>query len=143
MTYASALTAVIARLTAAGLVECRSPAGLLGAGAPRGHQAVAVLPAGDRKRPSRERVRADGLRVEARFVVQLGHELKPGSGLEAPSTALTDLHAAQKYLMQQGSTLTTEASVTLGAVTTTRLQGGAYMVQSFEVGATFNLDLTL
>jgi hypothetical protein len=81
--------------------------------------------------------------VEARFVVQLGHELKPGSGLEAPSTALTDLHAAQKYLMQQGSTLTTEASVTLGAVTTTRLQGGAYMVQSFEVGATFNLDLTL
>ena len=142
MTYASALTATIARLTAAGLVECRSPAGLLGAGAPRGQRAFAVLPAGDRKQRSRQAARADGLRVTARFTVQLGHELKPGSGLEAPSQALTDLHSAQRYLIQPGTTLTTEGAVSFGAVTTTRLQGGAYMVQAFECGATFNLDMS-
>ena len=143
MTYATALTAVIARLTAAGLVECRSPAGLLGAGAPRGHQAFAVLPAGDRKQKSREKVRADGLRVAARFSVQLGHEMKPGSGLSAALPALADLHTAQKYLMQNATTLTTEGSVTLGSVATQRLQGGAYMVQTFEAVVTFNLDLVI
>ena len=142
MTYASALTAVIARLTAAGLTECRSPNGLLGAGAPRGHRAVAVLPAGDRKQRSREAARTDGLRVTARYTVQLGHELKPGAGLEAPNQALVDLHSAQRYLIQPGTTLTTEGALTFGPVTTTRQQGGAYMIQAFEVGVSFNLDMS-
>jgi len=142
VTYASALTAAIARLVAAGLVECRSPAGLLGAGAPRGHRAVACLPAGDRKQRSREAARADGLRVTARFTVQLGHELKPGAGLEAPSQALQDLHSAQRFLIQPGTSLTNEGALTFGPVTTTRLQGGAYMVQAFELGVTFNLDMS-
>ena len=142
MTYATALTAAIARLTAAGLVECRSPNGLLGAGAPRGHRSVACLPAGDRKQRSREAARVDGLRVTARFTVQLGHELKPGAGLEAPSQALQDLHSAQRYLIQPGTSLTTEGALTFGPVTTTRLQGGAYMTQVFELGITFNLDMS-
>ena len=142
MTYATALTATIARLVAAGLVECRSPNGLLGAGAPRGHRSAACLPAGDRKGRSRQAPRTDGLRVTARFTVQLGHELKPGLGLEAPSQALTDLHAAQRYLIQPGTSLTQQGALTFGPVTTTRLQGGAYMVQSFELGVTFSLDMS-
>ena len=142
MTYASALTAAIARLTAAGLVECRSPNGLLGAGAPRGHRSVACLPAGDRKQRSREAARVDGLRVTARYTIQLGHELKPGSGLAAPEQALQDLHSAQRYLIQPGTSLTNEGALTFGPTTTTRLQGGAYMLQVFELGVTFNLDMS-
>jgi len=142
MNYATALTATIGRLTAAGLIECRSPNGLLGAGAPRGHRSAACLPAGDRKQRSREAARVDGLRVTARYTIQLGHELKPGAGLEAPSHALQDLHSAQRYLIQPGTSLTTEAALTFGPVTTTRLQGGAYMIQAFELGVTFNLDMS-
>ena len=142
MTYASALTAAIVRLTDAGLIECRSPNGLLGAGAPRGHRSVACLPAGDRKQKSREAARVDGLRVTARFTIQLGHELKPGAGLQAPAQALQDLHSAQRYLIQPGTTLTTEGALSFGPVTTTRLGGGAYMIQAFELGVTFNLDMS-
>ena len=142
MNYATALTATIGRLTAAGLIECRSPNGLLGAGAPRGNRSVACLPAGDRKGRSRQAPRTDGLRVTARFTVQLGHELKPGLGLGAPSQALQDLHSAQRYLIQPGTSLTTEGALTFGPVTTTRLQGGAYMIQAFELGVTFNLDMS-
>ena len=142
MTYATALTAAIARLTAAGLVECRSPNGLLGAGAPRAHRSVACLPAGDRKQRSREAARTDGLRVTARYTIQLGHELKPGAGLAAPAQALQDLHSAQRYLIQPGTSLTTEGALTFGPTTTTRLQGGAYMLQVFELGVTFNLDMS-
>lgn len=142
MNYATALTATIGRLTAAGLIECRSPNGLLGAGAPRGHRSAACLPAGDRKQRSREAARVDGLRVTARYIIQLGHELKPGAGLEAPSQALQDLHSAQRYLIQPGTSLTTEGALTFGPVTTTRLQGGAYMIQVFELGVTFNLDMS-
>ena len=142
MTYASALTAVIARLTAAGLKECRSPNGLSGAGAPRGHQSFAVLPAGDRKEKSRGAARTDGLRTTARFSVELGHELKPGSGLAAAGQALTDLHTAQRYLVQPGTTLTTTAAVQLGNVSARRLGGGSYMIQTFECGVTFSLDLS-
>ena len=142
MNYATALTATIGRLTAAGLIECRSPNGLLGAGAPRGHRSVACLPAGDRKGRSRQAPRTDGLRVTARFTVQLGHELRPGLGLGAPSQALQDLHSAQRYLIQPGTSLTTEGALTFGPVTTTRLQGGAYMIQAFELGVTFNLDMS-
>jgi hypothetical protein len=100
------------------------------------------LPAGDRKQRSRQAARVDGLRVSARFTIQLGHELKPGAGLEAPSQALQDLHSAQRYLIQPGTSLTTEAALTFGPVTTTRLQGGAYMVQAFELSVTFNLDMS-
>ena len=142
MNYATALTATIGRLTAAGLIECRSPNGLLGAGAPRGNRSAACLPAGDRKQRSREAARVDGLRVTARFTVQLGHELKPGAGLEAPSQALQDLHSAQRYLIQPGTSLTQQEALTFGPVTTTRLQGGAYMVQAFELSVTFNLDMS-
>jgi len=142
MNYATALTATIGRLTAAGLIECRSPNGLLGAGAPRGNRSVACLPAGDRKGRSRQAPRTDGLRVTARFTVQLGHELRPGLGLGAPSQALQDLHSAQRYLIQPGTSLTTEGALTFGPVTTTRLQGGAYMIQAFELGVTFNLDMS-
>lgn len=142
MTYATALTAVIARLNAASLVECRAPAGLLGAGAPRGQQAFSVLPIGDRKEKSRGAARTDGLRVAARFTVQLGHELKPSLGLEAPSVGLADLHSAQRYLIQPATTLTTVGAVTFGAVTTTRLGGGSYMVQSFELSVSFPLDMS-
>ena len=141
MNYATALTAAIARLTAAGLAECRSPAGLLSVGAPRGNRSFAVLPAGDRKERNRNAPRADGLRVTARYTIQLGHELKPSSGLEAPSTALSDLHAAQRYLAQPGTTLTTEGAVTFGPVTTTRQGGGAFMIQQFELGVTFVLTM--
>jgi len=103
---------------------------------------VACLPAGDRKGRSRQAPRTDGLRVTARFTVQLGHELRPGLGLGAPSQALQDLHSAQRYLIQPGTSLTTEGALTFGPVTTTRLQGGAYMIQAFELGVTFNLDMS-
>ena len=142
MTYATALTAVIARLTAASLVETRSPAGLLGAGAPRGEGAFAVLPLGDRKPKSRGRAQVGGLRVEARYRVQLGHQLKPGAGLAAPAAALTALHAAQRYLIQPGTSLTTTGAVKLGNVNTTQLQGGAYLVQTFECSVSFELDVS-
>ena len=103
---------------------------------------MACLPAGDRKQRSREAARVDGLRVTARYTIQLGHELKPGAGLEAPSQALQDLHSAQRYLIQPGTSLTTEGALTFDPVTTTRLQGGAYMIQVFELGVTFNLDMS-
>ncbi len=103
---------------------------------------MACLPAGDRKQRSREAARVDGLRVTARFTVQLGHDLKPGLGLEAPAQGLQDLHSAQRYLIQPGTSLTQQGALTFGPVTTTRLQGGAYMVQSFELGVTFNLDMS-
>ena len=102
---------------------------------------MACLPAGDRKQRSREAARADGLRVTARFTVQLGHELKPGAGLAAPSQALQDLHTAQRYLIQPGTSLTTEGALTFGPVTTTRQGGGSFMIQSFELGVTFVLTM--
>jgi hypothetical protein len=52
------------------------------------------------------------------------------------------LHSAQRYLIQPGTSLTTEGALTFGPVTTTRLQGGAYMIQAFELGVTFNLDMS-
>ena len=145
MTPAAALTAVIARLTAAGLTEARSPLGVVNASSPRIDRSFSVrmTSIGPSVSPGRARPDIPGIRVAHRFQVELGHKLKPNAGQEAISQALSDMHAAFKYLSQFETTLTTGAAIELGTSSTEYAGGGAYLVQRFPLTVAYNLTLVV
>jgi len=145
MTPATALTAVIARLTAAGLTEARSPLGVVNASSPRIDRSFSVrmTSIGPSSSPGRARPDAPGLRVAHRLLVELGHKLKPNAGQEAISQALSDMHSAFKYLSQFGTTLTEDAAIELGTSSTEYAGGGAYLVQRFQLTVIYNMTLAV
>jgi hypothetical protein len=144
VTPQAALTAVVARLNAAGLKEARSPLGVRNEGAGRLDRAFSVRPDGMAPAPAAGRGRTDasGIRMALRFRVDISHVLKPNAGQAGPVQALTDLHAVIKALVTPGTTLSTDAFVDIGATSTEYPGGGAYLIQSFPVGIVFELDLT-
>ena len=144
MTPGGALTAAIARLTAAGLVEARSPLGVVKASSQRVNRSFSVLPStlGPASKPDRGRPNLAGLRVSQVFTVALGHQIKPGDGQEAPTTALADLHTAWKSLSEFGNTLSDGAAIQIGSASMAYEGGGAFMVTTFPLTVTYNLDLT-
>ena len=145
MTPATALTAVIARLTAAGLTEARSPLGVVNASSPRIDRSFSVrmTSIGPSSSPGRARPDVPGLRVAHRLLVELGHKLKPNAGQEAISQALSDMHSAFKYLSQFGTTLTEDAAIELGTSSTEYAGGGAYLVQRFQLTVIYNMTLAV
>jgi hypothetical protein len=145
MTPATALTAVIARLTAAGLTEARSPLGVVNASSPRIDRSFSVrmTSIGPSPNPGRARPDVPGLRVAHRLQVELGHKLKPNAGQEAISQALSDMHSAFKYLSQFGTTLTEDAAIELGTSSTEYAGGGAYLIQRFPIAVIYNMTLVV
>jgi len=145
MTPDGALTATIARLTAAGLKEARSPLGVRNESSPRLDRSFSIrigtlAPA---SAPSRGKADVVGLRVTQRLTVELCHQLKPNSGQAAPGQALSDLHAAMRYLSVGGTTLSTGAAIDIGSASAEYVGGGAYMIHAFSLGLTYNLTLVV
>lgn len=145
MTPNAALTAVIARLTAAGLTEARSPLGVLKASAQRVNRSFSVLPQGlaPSSSPGRGKPTVDGLRVEQTFNVQLGHSIKPGDGQEAPSQALQDTHTAMKYISANATTLTTQGAIIFSPINHSYEGGGAFLITTFSLRVTYELTLVI
>jgi hypothetical protein len=145
MTPNAALTAVIARLTAAGLTQARSPLGVAKASQQRINRSFSVLPQGlgPSSSPGRGKPTVPGLRVEQTFNVQLGHQLKPGDGQEAPSQALQDLQLAWKYISANGTTLTTEGAIIFSPAAHTYDGGGAFVITSFQLRVTYEMSLAI
>ena len=145
MTPDGALTAVIARLTAAGLTEAKSPLGVVNASSPRIDRSFSVRQTsiGPSTNPGRARPDVPGIRVAHRFQVELGHKLKPNSGQESISQALSDVHAAFKYISQFGTTLTTGAAIEIGTSSTEYAGGGSYLIQRFPLTVIYNLTLAI
>ena len=144
MTPAAALTALVARANSvSGLVEARSPLGVRNASAPRINRSFSVRPGGLSPAPSSGRGRTDsvGTRVRHRFNVELCHQLKPSAGQEAPSLALVDLHSLIKAIVAPATTLTTDANLTIGSVSTEYVGAGAYYLQTLGVDAEYYLAL--
>ena len=145
MTPSSALTAVIARLTAAGLTQVRSPLGADRASSQRISRSFAVKPQsrGPSSSPSRGRPDVAGLRVTQNFEIELCHQIKPGDGQEAPSQALTDLHTVLKHLSVIGSTLSGEGAIIIGGASQSYEGGGSFFVTRFTLSVTYNLSLVI
>lgn len=145
MTPNGALTAVIARLTAAGLVQARSPLGVSNASSQRIDRSFSVLPStiSPSSSPGRGRANAPGLRMTQVFNVQLGHQLKPADGLEAPSQALQDFQTAVKYLSSNGTSLTQEGAIIFGSASHSFAGGGAFLVTSFSLSVTYEMSLVI
>jgi hypothetical protein len=74
--------------------------------------------------------------------VELCHQLKPNSGQEAPSQALSDLHSVLKSISTPDTTLTRDANVDAGSVGADYAGGGAYLIQAFSLDVIYELDLT-
>tara|TARA_R100001230_G_C5629871_1_gene137764 strand:- start:442 stop:879 length:438 start_codon:yes stop_codon:yes gene_type:complete len=141
----AALTAIIARLEAAGLTKAKSPLGVSNQSAPQFDRSFSVKmdslsPA---TRPDRGKATAVGLRVINRFTIELSHRLTPNSGQTATSQALQDLHRAWKYLSQPATTLTTGVQIRLGASNASITGSGAYFVQAFGLDLEYNLTLAI
>ena len=145
MTPAAALTALVARCNSAGLVEARSPLGVTKASQQRVNRSFSVLPQGlaPSSSPGRGRPAVDGLRVDQTFKVELGHQIKPGDGQEAPSQALTDLHTVMKYISANGTTLTTQGAIIFSPATHAYQGGGAYMITTFTLRVTYEITLVI
>ena len=143
MTPDGALTATIARLTAAGLTQARSPLGVPRASSQRIHRSFSVTPVSLAPSSSPGRGRADvaGLRMTQTFRISLGHQVKPADGLEAPSQALQDLHTVLKRLSVNNTTLTQQGAIIIGAASHAYEGGGAYMVTTFSLQVTYELSL--
>ncbi len=77
------------------------------------------------------------------FNVQLGHQLKPANGLEAPSQALQDFQAAVKYLSANGTTLTQEGAIIIGNASHSYVGDGAFLVTSFSLNVTYEMSLVI
>ena len=145
MTPDSALTAIIARLEAAGLTKSVSPLGVSNSSAPQMNRSFSVkmqsmAPASS---PDRFKPTVAGLRVSCRFIIELGHRLNPNSGQTAISQALQDLHNAIKYLDVNGTSLTQQGSISVGPSTTEYASGGAYYVQRFPLDVVFKLSMVV
>jgi hypothetical protein len=144
MTPATALTAVISRLNAAGLKQVRSPLGVMNASSQRIEGCFAVKPSGVRpsSSPGRGRPIVAGLRVDSTFDIEISHQIKPSLGLEAPSQALTDLAMAWAAISENGTTLTTEGAIKINGARNTYEGGGAFYVTRFELVVTYEIDLS-
>ena len=145
MTPDSALTAIIARLEAAGLTKAVSPLGVSNASAPQMNRSFSVkmqsmAPASS---PDRFKPTVAGLRVSTRFQIELGHRINPNNGQTAISQALPDLHTAIKYLDVSGTSLTQQGSINVGASTSEYASGGAYYIQRFPLDVVFNLSMVV
>ena len=144
VTPSQALVALVARLTAAGMVQARSPVGVGSASSQRVHRSFSVLPVaiGPSGRPDRGRPNAAGTRVVQTFTVALAHQVKPADGQADPVTALDDLHTVWASIAAQGTTLTTDAAITIRGASHVHQGGGAFLVTTFPVEVVFNLDLS-
>ena len=141
MTPSAALSAILTQLrTVSGMSEARSPLGVRNASSGRVVRAFSVRPGGLSLSDGGGRGRSD---QAGRFSVELGHTLRPSDGQTAPSQALLDLHSVIKVLMKPGTTLTTEAAVVLGGVTSEYPGSGAYFVQTISVDVVFPLSLAV
>lgn len=140
LTFDDALTAVIARLTAASLTKARSPLGVRNESAPRIDRSFSVVPVGVNPPTQRGRERH---RAAYRFRVELAHAIKPSDGLEAPDQALKDWTTAIKYLSAPATTLTTEGAIDIGSTSYTYAGGGAFLVASFELTVSTDLPLAI
>ena len=138
LSFDDALTALIARLNAAGLNQARSPVGVKNESAPRIDRSFAVLLSGIDAPDMRGR---DRYRAGYRFTVELCHVLKPTDGLEAADQACKDWQSAIKYIAAKGTTLTQQGTIDIGSTSFSYPGGGAFVVASFPV--TVSCDLTL
>lgn len=145
MTPGACLTAVIARLVAAGLTQALSPLGVRNQANQVIDQSFSVTPVSVSPSPSPDRSKANvaGVRVEQVFDIQLGHKVRPTNGLEAPSTALGDLHTTLKYLAAGNTSLTQGTSIRFGPSTMSFAGSGAFLIQSFSFSVTYNLTLVI
>tara|TARA_R110000824_G_scaffold7909_1_gene36071 strand:+ start:811 stop:1248 length:438 start_codon:yes stop_codon:yes gene_type:complete len=145
VTPAAALTAVIGRLTAASLVQARSPLGVMNASQQRVNRSFSVLPQGmaPSSSPGRGKPTVDGLRMTQTFKIELGHQIKPGDGQEAPSQALTDLHTAMKHISANGTTLTTQGAIIFSPASHAYQGGGAFLITTFTLNVTYELSLVI
>lgn len=145
MTPSAALTALIARLAAAGLTQAKSPLGVVNSSAPQIDRSFSVrqLSIGPSASPGRGRADIPGLRIAHRFNVELGHRLKPNSGQEAISQALTDIHSAMKYIALPGTSLTTGVAIEFSPSSTEYQGGGAYLIQRFQLSLIYDLTLVI
>ena len=146
MTPNGALTAVIARLTAAGLVQARSPLGVSNASSQRISRSFSVLPLsiGPSGSPGRGRADVPGLRVSQVFRVTLGHQIKPGDGQEGPSQALQDYHRAAQFINANGSTIFSQgAALIFGQASHRYVSGGAFMLTEFTITLTYEMSLVV
>jgi len=141
----TALTALVARLTAAGLIQARSPLGVANASQQRIDRGFSVIPAsiGPSPHPGRGKPATDGLRMTQQFKVELSHQIKPGDGQAAPLQALQDYHSAIKYISANGTTLTTEGAIIVSPAQHTYQGGGAFLVTAFQLQVTYELDLVI
>ena len=145
MTPDGALTAVIARLTAASLVQARSPLGVPNASSQRISRSFSVQPGsiGPSGSPGRGKPNVAGLRVTQNFTISLGHQFKPGDGQDAPSQALQDYHTAIKYLSANNTSLTQQGAIIFGAASHTYEGGGAFLVTRFSLSVTYEMSLVI
>jgi hypothetical protein len=139
LTFDDALTAVIARLNAAGLNQARSPVGVRNESAPRIDRSFAVLLAG----ASVDHRGRDRYAATYRFRVELCHALKPTAGLEATDQACKDWISAHKYIAAKGTTLTTAGAVSFGSTSYSYPGGGAFLVATFDLSVSADLPLAI
>jgi hypothetical protein len=130
----TALTAVIARCVAAGMVEARSPLGVMNASQQRVNRSFSVLPQGIGPSSSPGR---------GRPAVELGHQIKPGDGQEAPSQALSDLHTVMKYISANGTTLTAPGAIIFSPASHAYQGGGAFLITTFTLQVIYELSLVI
>ena len=139
LNFDDALTAVIARLNAAGLNQARSPLGVKNESAPRIDRSFSVLPLGvTMTQRGRERHRA-----AYRFRVELCHALRPSDGMEAPDQALKDWGTVHKQIVVGATTLTTEGSIEFGPTSYTYTGGGAFLVAGFDLTVSTDFPLAV
>ncbi len=145
MTPDTALSAIIARLEAAGLTKAVSPLGVSNSSAPQMNRSFSVrmLSLGPSSNPDRFKPTVAGLRVNNRFQIELGHRLNPNSGQTAISQALQDLYKAIKYLDADGTSLTQTGAISVGASSAEYASGGAYYIQRFSLDVVYNLSMVI
>jgi len=145
MTPTSALTALVARLNAAGLKEARSPLGVRNEASPRMDRSFSVRlgTLSPSSSPGRGRADVPGLRVTQSLTVELCHKLAPNEGQAAPSQALTDLHSTWKHLSAANTSLTQGVSLQIGAASGEYVGSGGYLIHSYPVLLTYNLTLVV
>ena len=145
MTPDTALTAIIARLEAAGLTKAVSPLGVSNSSAPQMNRSFSVKMSslGPAPNPDRFKPTGAGVRVSNRFQIELGHRINPNSGQTAISQALQDLHKAIKYLDVSGTSLTQKGAISVGSSSSEYGSGGAYYIQRFTLDVVYNLSMVI
>lgn len=138
LTPLGALEALVTALEAQGLTKATSHMGVAHQGSPKLDRSFAVIPdGGSLTGPGKRQIGPQGVPFEARFIMELGHILKPKSDqTDAYDTALVDLHRACAAVNAAWSN-----NYGIGTVRHNKEAGGQYLVTTCSVTVKIRLNM--